>query len=416
MKLLSIPTLFFIISIFSCRNISQIKVDSSNEIKISIPTKIEEIRLGKYSDIFDSIRIVKLETNNQSMIGRIDRIIAHGDKYFILDQVERKAVIEFDSNGKFLKVIGEIGSGKGKYKEPNDISISNDQLVVWVNNFQKFLIYDMNGNFLKEVRVKSFGKSGAMLNDGSFALYMDIGGDMKTAEAFDLKIFNSDGDQIHTGFEKLNKDFSRRIFFFSQNNGQTLISPGYSSYIYSLTNNTLSKKYQIDFGEKSIPENSAANFVSLRQFIVWLNKSEYAYLSTYHETDGFLIFNFSYHASIYTCFYSKKSRRLKFANSWFNNVNGFFPGVVNSVCGNNVISYYDPSTIDTYKKGHQAPTDIKQAQVLAVNANKYFMEQLGQNINLASSDFHYSQKQIDLLNSIQPSDNPILLVQRLKEF
>ncbi|MFY0255139.1 6-bladed beta-propeller [Chitinophaga sp. 30R24] len=415
MKLLLLPTSLIVIFFSSCNYVTLLKEGKEQTTVISIPNQLEELSLCKYSEIFDSIRIVKLETNNKSMIGRIDKMIAFDHKFFILDQVERKAVIEFDENGKFLRIIGSKGSGKGQYNEPNDISINNNKLIVWVNDFRKFLVYDMNGNFLKEVRVKSYAKSGVILDHEQFALFMDIGGDKVTNEKFDLKIFDKNGELTHIGFEKKDRNFSKGIFFFSQNDGQTIVSPGYSNTIYSLTSDLLTKKYKIDFGSREIPYDTIRNFTSISKFLSWAKKSNWAYLSKYFETPDFLIFNFNYKGSTYTCFYSKKSKVLKYGNVWFNNINGIFPGILISVQGNNAISYYDPSTIDTYKKSHQSHTTNFQADTLATGANKYFKELLGKSIGFQASDFLYTKEQIDLLHSIQPSDNPVLLIQKLKE-
>lgn len=80
-------------------------------------TDIIPYQVYKFSDIFDSIGFVKLETRDDALIGRIDRIIAVDNKYVILDGSISKAVFVFD--GKVLNRIGRNGRGPREYESPN---------------------------------------------------------------------------------------------------------------------------------------------------------------------------------------------------------------------------------------------------------------------------------------------------------
>ncbi|WP_184547879.1 6-bladed beta-propeller [Mucilaginibacter sp. FT3.2] len=400
----------------SCNRTNTYFEDVSQLTTIHSPKTIKKLQLAKYSDVYDSVKIIKLESTKSSLIGRIDKVLFYDNKIFVLDQAERKAVFEFDAKGQFIQRFGSIGSGPGKYNEPNDMSVNKNELTIWVSDLKKFIVYDLKGKFLREIRTHCYGKSGAMIDENKFALYMDIGADVVTNEKFDLKVFNDKGVVTHVAFEKRDKDFSKGSFFFSQNENQFLLSPGYSNNIYALnSNNVVVKKYAIDFGQYKIPADFALKFPNGIKFQQALSRSDYAYLSGYWEAPGYLIYSFVYHGMQYDAFYSKKTKVFKYGNAWFNNVHGMLTGNNKGVYADNVIAIYDPAHIDSYQKSYKVPPSRSRIDTLVSGANRYFGK-LGFEGKFIASDFSYSKEEIDLLQSIKTSDNPVILMQKLKHF
>jgi len=341
----------------SCNNAPLIEIDHNNAIRISIPADIPKIAFNKYSDVYDDIKLVKLETSKECLIGRIDKLVAHKGHFFILDQVQSKAVFEFDSNGKFIKRFGSNGRGRGKFNTPNDLSVYGNELVIWDNEVGKFLVYDIgDGRLLRELKAKSTGKSGVILDKDHFAIYMDLGNNESPTEKANLKILNNEAKLIGSGFEHRNNEYSKGEMFFYPGVNHMLLSPGYSNDIYALENNKAIKKYIIDFGKYALPSDFANDFQTSIDFSEGLKKSNYAYLSKYFETPDHLIFSFVFNSQYYDCFYSKKIKKLKIGNVWINNVKGIVPGAITTVSNGTVISFFEPSSgIDYFKKNFTHP-------------------------------------------------------------
>ncbi|HEX8019276.1 6-bladed beta-propeller [Mucilaginibacter sp.] len=408
--------LVYLLLICSCtRTTTSYTEDISKFTTIHAPQKIKDLQFVKYSDVFDSVKIIKLESTKSSLIGRIDKVLYYDSKIFILDQTERKAVFEFDANGKFIRQFGSVGNGPGKYNEPNDISVNKKELAIWVSDLEKFVIYDLDGRFLREVKTASFGKSGAMLDDNKFAVYLDIGADVASGEKFNLKVINDQGEVTHVAFEKKDKDFSKGSFFFSQNENQFIISPGYSNNIYALGNNAVTKKFAVDFGQYQMPADFSQKFPTAIKFQQALSRSNYAYLSKYWDTPGYLVFSFVYKGMLFDAYYSKRTKVLKFGNAWFNNVHGILSGVNKGAYADNIIAIYDPAHVDSYQKTYKSPPSKNQIDTLVSGANRFFRTG-GNEGKFVASDFSYSKEEIDLLHSIKTSDNPVILIQKLKKF
>lgn len=62
----------------------------------------------------DSIEIIPLETTEECLISKINRIEFYQDKIFVSDKANAKIFV-FTSEGKYLKSIGTQGGGPGEY-------------------------------------------------------------------------------------------------------------------------------------------------------------------------------------------------------------------------------------------------------------------------------------------------------------
>jgi len=411
------PLCCLLLPLFSCTETSHYIENTSHATTIHSPQHLKTLQVAKYSDVFDSVKIIPLESPDSGLIGRIDKILVHNNKIFILDQVQRKSVLEFDMNGKFIRHFGKVGRGPGEYIEPNDMSVNDKEVAIWVNDQRKFITYDLNGNYLREIRTGTLAKSGVQLEREKFALYLDIGGEINTTETFDLKVFNNFGKNTYDAFEKKDKNFSKGAFFFSQFNNSYLVSPGYSNKIYEINaaNDTLTEKYNIDFGEYTLPEDYALKYGTLIKFQQGLDKSGYAVLNNYWETPDYLVYTFTYKELIYDVYYSKKTGTLKYGNAWFNNVYGIISGANKGAYDNYVISVFDPAGIASYQKNYTTPRSKTQMDTITAAANKYYGLN-SEDEQFVASDFAYTQGEAALLQSIKASDNPILIVKKMKQF
>jgi hypothetical protein len=297
------------------------------------------------------------------------------------------------------------------------MSVNDKELTIWVSDQRKFIIYDLNGNVLREVRTGTLAKSGVQLDKDQFALYLDIGGDVATDEKFDLKIFDNYGENTYVGLEKKNKYFSKGSFFFSQYRNHFLVSPGYSNDIYEINPNsdTIRKKYTIDFGKYKMPEDFPLKYVTQIKFQHALEKSTYAALSNYWETPGYLAYSFVYKGLVYDAYYSKSTGEIKYGNAWFNNVHGIFSGINKGAYDDNIISFFDPADVASYQKSFTSIPTAKQLDTTVAAANKYYGSGTDKD-KFVAGDFTHNQEEIDMLQSIKASDNPVILIKRLKHF
>ena len=75
------------------------------------------------NNIFSKMEIIPLETNEKSIIQNIDKIIEYQSFIYILDR-RQKAVLIFDSHGKFISKINTIGRAPDEFYLLEDIVIN----------------------------------------------------------------------------------------------------------------------------------------------------------------------------------------------------------------------------------------------------------------------------------------------------
>lgn len=105
-----------ILSIFYSFAWGQVKYEidiNKAEVKDYIPMSI----------VFKSMKIIPLETNENSLIARINKIEIYNNWIFVIDNFKANALHIFDKEGNYIKQIGRKGSGPGEYKQLSTFTI-----------------------------------------------------------------------------------------------------------------------------------------------------------------------------------------------------------------------------------------------------------------------------------------------------
>jgi len=106
------------------------------------------------SEMFSEVRLVTLETTSESLISDITQIAYHESRFYILDS-RQQMIFCFDENGKFIFRIAAQGNGPGEYNYLTDINVDakKGQLMLLDPAVARVHYYDLDGNFLKTVRI-----------------------------------------------------------------------------------------------------------------------------------------------------------------------------------------------------------------------------------------------------------------------
>jgi hypothetical protein len=141
---LQVSLLFISLSFYSCKLEREEKntpldywiVSNSESTEKKISTLIE-----------DNYSFVPLETNDSSLIVKIEKVIFDQDLLFVLDPLSPQPVKVFDSKGKHLRNIGRKGEGPGEFNNPIDLFIDGQHLYIY-DNPENLLRFDRDGNFM----------------------------------------------------------------------------------------------------------------------------------------------------------------------------------------------------------------------------------------------------------------------------
>ena len=120
---------------------------SQKQEKALISISEQALYASSLSSAFDQYRFIPLETNDNTLLGRISKIVEYKDKFYIA--TDRKRILAFNADGSFSHRIDRPGRGPQEYTELADFDISNDR--IFLLDHRKVLIYTLTGEFIKRI-------------------------------------------------------------------------------------------------------------------------------------------------------------------------------------------------------------------------------------------------------------------------
>lgn len=263
MKYLLIGTYCLIYILSACNNssINTVKVDENGVIKLRIdPMSFHD---DQFSDLIEDVSLIQLETSTESLIGEIGKIEIKRDKIFIQDKSLHEIKI-FNIDGKYLGKISNKHQGPGGYIDIFSFSASKDgELIeIYDNRGFKFRTYNLNNEFIEEFSI-----------DYLVSDFMKLENDKKVVYSGFLPSYNMDGFPNSSRLLFANKSDVYQSAFdyeYSESNPIRNIVGGFRnlSYygdtivlgaeiadfdIYHIFEDSIKKKYQIDFGDEFMP-------------------------------------------------------------------------------------------------------------------------------------------------------------------
>ena len=90
--------------------------------------------------IVDRYWAVPLETNDQNLIGRIDKMLFRDSLIIIADYSIAKSVFIFNNSGKYLSKIHRLGNGRGEYLSMRDVCLTKDGNLSILDNYKNKIV------------------------------------------------------------------------------------------------------------------------------------------------------------------------------------------------------------------------------------------------------------------------------------
>jgi hypothetical protein len=183
-----IYTIWILLSIQNWLNDQQTKKDIIPNLKLLECSNKKAIKL---SDLASESRLVKLETKDSSLIGRDSRYIV-GSKYIIC--ITRSNILQFDSNGGFIRNVAQTGRGPGEFVNITGVDIDKEEKNLFFTSSNSKMIQkvDLNtGKFSTPISIAKGGLSACKIvilkdkiavfptitdNEGFLVCYQDLFG------------------------------------------------------------------------------------------------------------------------------------------------------------------------------------------------------------------------------------------------
>ncbi len=104
-------------------------------------TFVEEQQTTKLSELFPDARLVKLETNDSSLVGTRNMKVIFRDGVFYIRSLNE--IIMFDADGNYIGKLSHQGGGPGEYDYISDFDIVDyrGHKEIWIPDFNEILRY-----------------------------------------------------------------------------------------------------------------------------------------------------------------------------------------------------------------------------------------------------------------------------------
>lgn len=360
-----------------------------------IQIDIDPDKVENYIDISpmltDSIDIILLETMDECLLSNIERLAFYKGHYYILDNA-RSYVFVFDEAGRFVRKIGEQGSGPGEYSTISFFDFVGDSILISARTGFKYIIYNLNtGEPIKDISHQAFQVGGFCLDEDVYFVNNYIKVDKETFNLSKLDVSNGKVVEKYISFD------DKMVKFNTIGLNNNLCKYGDSAYviypcndtIYQVTKESVAPIYRVHFTKRNCPDDysqiTGANYydaVSKGDFVSGLEKVQVGkdyLLMTYLDKGGVRFVWVDRHtckAKVTTTLAVKKL--------------GFLPLSEHFILDNDLIS-------------------VESASALAVSLNTI----------LSSERFpleeRYKERLKKLQKNLKEDSNPVLFRYRLKE-
>ncbi|NDV47963.1 6-bladed beta-propeller [Paludibacter sp. 221] len=363
-----ILTIYFLLSIFlffGCqKKEGGVYIDINQRDKISL------------LDIFRKVELIPLETNSESLIKLINKIIDHKNHFYVLD-IHLANVFIFDNEGNFIKKISNKGMGPNEYINISDFEIDtkNEKILLLSSVDRTIHCYSLDGNFEKKYKLPDI--KGAY---GSFKILTeDIVAFWTSDYKNRIKLYSlTSGELIAENFHEEENNYN--IFLRTRFPYKNFLARSSQNTVYSIsTDGTIRDAYNWDFGKynnnpkkmKKSPEFTSR--VAMTDFVKKVYASDIVnYIFTLHGGNS---------QYIYTQIYRKD---------------------------NPINIFYDKNTLEsivfskTVEGAHIYPFLWEEEYVIGIPDWQYNMDETVPDIILDKENIEKKRK-------IDDSDNPVLI-------
>lgn len=294
MKYTNLILLSVLLLLFSCQNHQPTL--KTGEILVNLDS-LQKNKREYYSTYFDGGGIIVLETTDNSLLGRINKLCVSEACFFILDN---SGVFVFRKDGTFLHNIAKCGNGPGEYNRLSDIAIDDKNNEVYLLDPAKHcvLVYDFDNNHKRTISLPDKGFCSKLIyHDG--ALYFSIIGSRGLDKNWllckmDLNNGNKityylDADEYNKGWYDLY--YTDQQTFMQSSNGSPLLFQIFTEEIFKLNND--GPQPYVSIYSKSLPSKEFVSELNSENISNKLSGSGYIHsIYDFVENDMFLSFKF----------------------------------------------------------------------------------------------------------------------------
>lgn len=335
---------FFVLVFASCVKNNEVE-NHTGKYKLNLKSQI----VAPLSDLFLITKVVKLETEGESLLNAIDKVIVRKDRIYLHSLNSNVKV--FSDQGKYLNSIGTKGRAPNEFIMASDFDLSpgGEKVAIWDRDGAKMLIYNKEGAYEKSVRSKqvkwSFNFS--WLSSDRFLLSSLYIPQESVNGRFQAYIV--DGElNIIKGIIPYDDRFERLLImgnpFSKQDNGNVLFRHPIEGDVYEIGNDS-KKKYELCLGKYELKDDRKQEYIENSN--AWRQdyfSSNYALLWKVYDLVDYIYCQYQYETKTYGIIIRKAGdlqRRYRFGNAF-----DFLSSIkIIGKFNDNLIAYVEPYEI-----------------------------------------------------------------------
>jgi hypothetical protein len=212
----------------SCNNSSSTVSDETLELTTKNATEFQ------VDDFFELKKIIPLETTADALIRNIAKVYLDQDHLIFFDNMSHE-IFHYDTNGKLINKIANIGEGPGEYRSISDMIYDYQNKVIYILDggwTRKVLTYTLDGQFVNEKKLNFNPAAFIKVNDDTYAFYSGNGSNENTLNpdnTFDNLIYTDSTFSITSSSHPISMVWDGYVFtsggmntFFYQNNEDSI--------------------------------------------------------------------------------------------------------------------------------------------------------------------------------------------------
>jgi len=287
----------------------------------SIDLDREKEASAPLSSLYKSVRTIILETGDDCMIGRISAIQVFDNHIFILDSRVAKSLFVFDSKGKFIRKIGNIGQGPGEYVEVQDFTLDTESCMIYLYDARNRVhTYQFDGTYLNSITMDAPDSQSMFIQYYNGSLYSSQIWWEKSEDNFMLLEVDPGDGKILSGSLpiKYNKGWNELYtlqynrFFMSRANNPPRYSQIFMDFIVSIGKEITP---YIELKSKNLATEE--DIESFRESAYWTDitrSSKFFNVHCFVENDDFITFGYGTFRSPFTVIINKRTGESKLVN------------------------------------------------------------------------------------------------------
>ena len=357
------------------------------------------------SSLFKNIRTIILETNDNCIIGSVDDIQAYDGFLYILDQNKAKRLFVFDMEGRFVRNIGNVGSGPGEYNEIRDFTLDTKNNIIFLCDYgNRIHKYRLDGTYIQTITIYLPDTDSERIQFYNGSLYLSSILWKKTENSYLLQEVDPSNGKIisssipleyNKGWTGLLYNKHSRIFMSRANNPPRynkifmdyIVSIGkeITPYIKFISRHLTTEKDMEDFQGK---DREPFNFSNL------LNSSKISNVNCFVENGDFILFRIGTSFS-FSVLLIKKTKEVKLSDNLKNDL---------------IYKKYERGVIE----GRFMFSDAKGAYELLDTQNGHVLDEFQSAIK--NNEIVPNLDKLEQLKKLNEESNPIIFLYEFKDF